>query len=225
MSLSRRRFLVLSSLGIAGAGLAFATGCRGKQTAHVLQKDDADMVGSHAAGGEVYKPLIDEAVAKLLGRHEHGANPVDLASTAPQPMRICFIGVENRSSEEIGDFKEQIYQLIDSHISQSTVYQPINKRMVDAALHESRMRPDQLMVPANQEVFVGMLGQQGQPIDFLLYAVITSGTTKNNGDYQRDYLLTLEMVNIHTGDYDKESAALSKGYHKSLIGKVKNYGF
>lgn len=229
MSLSRRRFLVsslqLSASGLAGASLLASPGCRGKQTAHVLQKDDADMVGSHAAGAETYKPLVAEAVGKLLGRHEHGVQPASLNSSALQPMRVCFIGVENRSSEEIGDFKEQIYQLIDSQLLQSSTYRPINKRLVDAALHESRLRPDQLMLPENQALFAGVLGQQGEPVDFLLYAVITSGTTRNNGDYQRDYLLTLEMVNIHTGDYDKESASLSKGYHKSLLGKVKNYGF
>jgi hypothetical protein len=227
MSLSRRRFLVsslhLSASGLAGASLLVSPGCRGKQTAHVLQKDDADMVGSHAAGAETYKPLIAEAVAKLLGRHEHGVQPAGLA--APQPMRICFVGVENRSSEEIGDFKEQIYQLVDSQLLQSSTYASVSKRFVDAALRESRMRPDQLMLPENQRMFAAMLEQQGQPFDYLLYAIITSGTTNNNGDYQRDYLLTLEMINIHTGEYDKESASLSKGYHKSLLGKVKNYGF
>lgn len=224
MRASFRRLLVLSIWGTAAAGLLAAPGCRGKQTAHVLQKDDADMVGSHNAGAETYKPLIDEAVGKLLARHEHGIQPVGLSASAERPLRICFVGVENRSTEAIGDFKEQIYQQIDTLILQSSVYQPINKRLVDAALHETRMRPDQLMLPENQRMFAATLEQQGQPFDFLLYAVLTSGTTRNNGDYQRDYLLTLEMVNIQTGDYDKESASLSKGYHKSLLGKVKNYG-
>ena len=53
--------------------------------------------------------------------------------------------------------------------------------------------------------------QQGQPFDFLLYATLTSGTTRVNKDYQRDYLLTLEMVNLHNGEYDKQSATLTQG--------------
>jgi hypothetical protein len=224
MRMHIRPLLVISLSAAVLAGFISLSGCRGKQTAHVLKKDEADMVGSHNAGAETFKPLIAEAVTNLLGRHHHGVHPVGLNATAEQPMRICFVGVENRSTEEIGDFKEQIYQQIDSLLLQSAVYQPISKRFVDAALHETRMRPDQLMLPENQRIFAGMLEQQGQPFDFLLYAVITSGTTRNNGDYQRDYLLTLEMINIHTGDYDKESASLSKGYHKSLLGKVKNYG-
>ncbi len=51
--------------------------------------------------------------------------------------------------------------------------------------------------------------------DFLLYATLTSGTTRENKDYQRDYLLTMEMVNLQNGQYDKESATLTKGYHHS----------
>ena len=53
--------------------------------------------------------------------------------------------------------------------------------------------------------------QQGQPFDFLLYATITSGTTHANKDYQRDYLLTLEMINVHTGEYDKQAARSQQG--------------
>jgi hypothetical protein len=31
------------------------------------------------------------------------------------------------------------------------------------------------------------------------------------------------LVNVETGDYDKESAMLRKGYHKSKLGAAKNY--
>ena len=37
----------------------------------------------------------------------------------PQPKRICFVAVENKSAEEIGDFKDQLYQIIDLHIVNS----------------------------------------------------------------------------------------------------------
>ena len=60
--------------------------------------------------------------------------------------------------------------------------------------------------------------------DFLLFAKITSGTTRSNKDYQRDYLLTLELLDIHTGEALKESADLRKGYHKSKLGELKHYG-
>ncbi len=67
--------------------------------------------------------------------------------------------------------------------------------------------------------FVAALEQQGQPFDAMLYAVITSGTTRENKDYQRDYLLTLELVDIHNGQYDKQAATLTKGYYHSRPAK------
>ena len=57
----------------------------------------------------------------------------------------------------------------------------------------------------------------------MLFATLTSGTTQSNNDQQRDYLLTLELVNIQTGSFDKESAKVRKGYHKSHVGMWKNY--
>jgi hypothetical protein len=76
-----------------------------------------------------------------------------------------------------------------------------------------------LMVPMNMRMFVAEMEQQGQPFDYLLYATITSGTTQRNKDYQRDYLLTLEMVNVHTGQSDKQDASISKGYHHTRVSK------
>ena len=37
-------------------------------------------------------------------------------------------------------------------------------------------------------------------------------------------MLTLEMVNVHTGEFLKESAKIRKGYSKSRVGKWWNYG-
>ncbi len=180
------------------------------------------MVGSHTAGAATFNPLINEAVAKLLGRQQMQLQQVSFAGPVV-PKRICFIGVENRSVEELGDFKEQIYEQIDSQLLQSSKFNPISRRVVDAALWESRLRPDSLFIPDNMRLFTAVMEQQGQPFDYLLYARLTSGTTHNNHDYQRDYLLTLEMVNVQTGQYDKQSAKIRKGYHHSQLGKWRNY--
>lgn len=177
------------------------------------------MVGSHQAGAETWRPLMDEAVAKLLGRHAAARQPGPNGQIAP-PLRICFVGVENKSSEDIGDFKDQIYEQIDSRILESQVFQPVSKRFVDAGLMQTRLRPDLLMVPGNMRMFAAALEQQGQPFDFLLYATITSGTTRENKDYQRDYLLTMELVDVHNGQYDKQSATLSKGYYHSRLSRL-----
>lgn len=211
--------------GFVGLGVLVLNGCRGKQYAKVTPPGQPDMVGSHTAGSETFKPLVEEAVGSLLARNCAPPPHVTPVSTggpetiAPPPRRICFVCVENKSAEEIGDFKEQIYQTIDLHILNSHVFQPVNKRFVDAGLVQTRLRPDQLFVPENMRMFTAVMEQQGQPFDCLLYATITSGTTHENKDYQRDYLLTLEMVDVRSGQYDKQAATLSKGYYHSRSAK------
>jgi hypothetical protein len=181
------------------------------------------MVGSHTAGSEVYNPLVEEAVGRLLGSCEtlpvSALEPNGIAET----RKICFVGVENKSAEELADFKDQIYQMIDAQINRSGHFEAVSRRMVDAALIETRLRPDSLLVPSNMQLFTSVLQRQGQPIDYLLYATLTSGTTERNTSSQRNYLLTLEIVDTRTGSYKKEQAEIRKGYHKSPLGKLSNY--
>src|SRR5262245_57960965 len=54
----RRDFLLV------GAGLLMA-GCKSTQYARVIKPGEREMVGSHQAGQETFRPLVDEAVTKL----------------------------------------------------------------------------------------------------------------------------------------------------------------
>lgn len=214
--MNRRRFLVRSGAVLFGGSGMVLGGCRAQQHGHVMTHDQKDMVGSHGAGAETYKPLVDEAVGKLLARQAHGVQP---AGGAPGAKRVCFVGVENKSAEELGDFKEQLTEVIDNRIVESGSFAPVSRRFVQAGLRETRLRPDELFLPDNRARFLAVMQSQGQPFDYLLFASITSGTTRDNGSFQRDYLLTLELVNVQTGAPDKESATLRKGYTKSHFGK------
>jgi hypothetical protein len=217
---SRRYFICLVGSWISVTPLM---GCRGMQFARVIQPGGREMIGSHQAGQETFEPLIDEAVGKLLGRHEQPTHQLVSASAEllpPPQMRICFVGVENKTIEEIGDFKEQIYEMIDARLLDSSTFVPISQRFVDVGLRQTRLRPDDLFVPEHLRNFLGVMEQQGQPFDFLLFAKLTSGTTRQNHDYQRDYVLTLELVDIATGQQDKQSATLSKGYHHSRLSRA-----
>lgn len=220
----RRYFLVRSVAAPAYLGSLLWSGCRGKQIAHVLKDDDEDMVGSHAAGAETWKPLVEESVGKLLARNCSEIHPASLSGDGELgKKRVCFMGVENKSAEEIGDSREQIYELIDSLISSSEQFQLINKRFVEAGLDECGLRGDDLFVPAKRRMFMEAMENSGQPISYLLFAKITSLSTKSNGDSQRDYQLVLELINTESGEADKESATLRKGYHKSKLSKLKHY--
>lgn len=224
--MERRQFLfTLCQCGIA-SGLASSLGCRGTQRAKVLSADAPDMVGSHAAGAETWGPLIQSSMSQLLGRQMNEIAQVQPAGHMDGKLprkRICFVGVENKSAEEIGDFREQIYQKIDTCISQSEMFDVIHKRYVESGLLQCQLRPDDLFIPGNRRQFSAAMEQLEQPFDYLMYATVTSGTTRSNKDYQRDYLLTLELIDMDSGRSDKESAELRKGYTKTNLGQRKHY--
>jgi len=222
--MDRRRFFERIGFSVAGLVIGTVVGCKGHQYAHVLAETDKDMVGSHTAGAETWEPLIQSSVTQLLSR-EH--NSVTLTSHTGEPCkkRICFLHVDNRSSEEIGDFGDQIYQKIDTIINASETFELVNIRAVKAGLQQAGLRPDDLYTPSARRKFAATMEQEREPIDYFLYATITSGTTRSNKkDYQRDYLFTLELVNFETGHTEKESAEIRKGYHKSKLGKLRIYG-
>ena len=86
------RPITLALIAIAGT-----TGCRGTQFARVIQPGQNEMVGSHQAGQETFRPLVDEAVIKLLGRHEASSTAVHRqVSTGPEllpPPKSCAVPV------------------------------------------------------------------------------------------------------------------------------------
>jgi hypothetical protein len=221
--LNRCRICRSVVIAILGFAILVQLGCRSNQTAQVMKPGDKQMVGSHQAGNETYGPLVDECVGKLLARHGPGSMEQASLVQGAQPgqLRVCFVGVENKSMEEMGDFKDDLFQRIDSRILQSQVFQSVSRRYVEAGLQQCRLRPDDLMVPSNLRTFTASMEQMQQPFDFLLFATVTSGTTRSNKDYQRNYLMTLELVNVHNGQADKESAELEKQYNVSALAKVK----
>ena len=193
---------------------SFLTGCR-SQTGTVLRPGSKQLVGSHKAGQEVFKPLVEESVARLLSAEEE-------RGTGPAPKKICFVGVENYSAEELADFKEQLYEMIETSVSSSGKYVSVSRRFVDAALRQERFRMDDLFIPENQRKLQAALEKDGQPFEYLLFAKLTSGTTVDNKDKQRDYRLTLELININDGTSIKEGCDLSKAYNVSLGAKMRN---
>lgn len=222
--MDRRHFFERIGFSVAGLVIGTVSGCKGHQYAHVLNETDKNMVGSHTAGAETWEPLIQTSVSQLLSR-EHSSVTLTSHTGEPCKKRICFLHVDNRSSEEIGDFGDQIYQKIDTIINSSETFELVNIRAVKAGLQQAGLRPDDLYTPSARRKFAATMEQEREPIDYFLYATITSGTTRSNKkDYQRDYLFTLELVNFETGHTEKESAEIRKGYHKSKLGKLRIYG-
>lgn len=217
--MNRRNFIGWTFATLTGTAWG---GCRGRQFGRVLDEGQPDMVGSHSAGAETYNALVDTAVGRMLGR-EHDILMASASGPHIPGRRVCFLGVENRSAEEMGDFKEQVYEQIDASVAGSGSFDTISRRYIEAGLRSCHLRTDDLLTPDGQRAFQAVMEQQGQAFDYLLYATLTSGTTISNNDKQRDYLLTLELVNVQTGQYTKESATIRKGYHKSQMAMLKGY--
>ena len=206
-------------------GVIFA-GCKGTQ-ARLMHNGELDKVGSNRAGAEVYNPIVRVSVEKLLGRA--ATEPIQqvnyhMGPSFPSAKRkVCFIGLENASVEELGDFKEHIKSAILEGISSSDQFEVVSDRAVTAGLRALSLRPDDLFMQENMRMFTSAMGRGGTPVDYLLFAKITSGTTESNRDIQRDYKLTLELVNTQTFVPIIESTPMRKEYNNSVKGKIGNW--
>ena len=194
------RTILVTSLAILLAG------CRTTPQGRLMTEDEGDLVGAKSAGAETYNRLIDQSLTKLLARRD--------GEVKGSSARVAFVALENKSIEDIGDWQAQIEQVIETTIEHTDRYRLISKRFVEAAFRELRFRPDDLFIPAKRREFAQILERDQNPVDFLLYAVLTSGTTKGAEVKQRDYILTMEIINVATGDQDKESTRIRKEYQR-----------
>lgn len=200
-------------------------GCIGTQ-ARLMHWNEVNKVGSNRAGAEVYNPMVRDATGKLLAKAStEPILQVDY-NTAPAfqgKRKVCFIGLENASMEELGDFKEHIKTAILEEISSSELFEIVSDRAVTAGLRALSLRPDDLFMQENMRMFTSAMGRGGTPVDYLLFAKITSGTTEDNRDLQRDYKLTLELINTQSFVPVTVSTPMRKEYNNSLKGKIGNW--
>ncbi len=170
--------------------------------------EEGDLVGANKGGSPTYNQLIAEASRKLL---DSAANKERTEGT----RQICFVGIENQGIEELGDIRAATNQEIETVLFQSQVFDMISQRYVDSALRETSLRPSDIFLRNNQERFLGVLRDNGQDPDYLLWAIYTTLSTAGESESQRDYLLTLELIDVETGRLvEKETAKVRKAYEK-----------
>ncbi|MDR0327189.1 MAG: penicillin-binding protein activator LpoB [Planctomycetaceae bacterium] len=220
MRLFQRAVLLLLFCGVAAAG------CKGTQ-ARLMHSSELNKVGSNRAGAEVYNPMVRSAAGKLLEKaamepiQQVGYNTGSHSFEAKR--KVCFISLENASMEELGDFKEHIKTAILEEVSSSNQFEIVSDRAVTAGLRALSLRPDDLFMQENMRMFTSAMGRGGTPVDYLLFAKITSGTTEDNRDMQRDYKLTLELINTQTFVPITVSTPMRKEYNNSVKGKIGNW--
>ena len=183
---------------------ALTSGCA--ETGRVMTPDEPSLVGSRTAGADVYNRLIDETLRKLLESANRSGGPKKL---------ICFVDIENKGAEELAENKAAIYEQIDTIIVESGVYTPVSRRYVEAALRQTGLRPDEIFLGQGRQQFMLVLGSQGMTPDYLLWGTVTNLSTDGVDLRQREYLLTMELVNAYTGMTEaKKSSKMRKEYTK-----------
>lgn len=191
---------------LLGGLLAFS-GCSGP-SGRLMTDEEDDYVGARTAGQETWDRLVEGSVGKLLNRVV--ASNQGLAKT-----RVAFVGLENKSSEALGDWRDQLIATIATAINTSERFTMVSDRYVSAGLREARVNRDDLFLPKNQRAFAAALEQAGNPVEALLFASIQSGTTRGGGDVRQvKYSLTLELVDLATGEPVMEKVDIRKAYTK-----------
>ena len=92
----RRDFL---RSGLALGGLATLAGCKGNQYARIIKPGDQQMVGSHQAGQEAFRPMIDEAVG-TPGQGATGAVLVLILMVILLLPMLYYVRTTARATEE-----------------------------------------------------------------------------------------------------------------------------
>ena len=219
---------LLRSLGaLVVIALLFGGGCE-TQKGKLVDVSSPERVGSHKAGSEVYDPAASAAVEGLLVQAAGTPiMPEDVGNTLgqyvddPYKRRVCFVGVENAGGEEMGDIREDLAETIRTMIAQSDQFDVIDSRLVTAGLRETGLRVDDLLLPDKRARFASALGEMDSPFDYILFAKVTTATTRDNADSQVKYSLTLDLVNVHTGSSTRQTVELKKHYNKSVKAKIR----
>lgn len=173
----------------------------------VKEEGEGSLVGAKTAGAETYNKLVAGTVEKLLREHSEVHKG--------KRMLLCFVDIENRSAEELAENREAIYEEIDTIIVNSGAYTNISRRYVDAALRNTGLRAEEIFLGDGRKKFMSVLGKEGFTPDYLLWGKVTTLSTEGSNRREREYLLTLEMVNALTGLTEaKKTEKVRKEYKK-----------
>ena len=201
----RRYGLFSVALSLIGLGLG---GACGGPSGRVKDPSEANIVGSRRAGAEVYRPTVKAALDSLLGQYRGEVR-------AQGKRTIAFIGVENKTREELRDILDAINQTVETTLTESGIFTVVGQEFVEAAIREIGGRREQLFLAKGREDFKSVLGKQGIVPDYLLFAKLTSMTTEAEAEREVFYQVTLDMLDANTGEKIASKVSESiKGYTK-----------
>lgn len=198
------KYIYWIKTGLACCLLATIVSC-GPQ-GRIKADDEGTLVGSQSAGADIYNRLIDETLKKLIDQTK---------GTVAGKKVVCFVDMENKGAEELGANKDAIYEQIDTILVESRVYTSVSRRFVEAALRSTGLYPGDIFLGPGRKKFMKVLGSQGITPDYLLWGTVTNLSTFGAQLNEREYMLTMEMVDAHTGLTEaKKSFKMRKEYKK-----------
>ena len=182
-----------------------------QDAAYIKTEEDPDLVDAKKGGIVVYDQLVSEVTTKLLANHAPSAT----LERAQGKMKVAFVGIENSGAEELRDIREAIYENIDTILVNEQLYMPVSRRFVDAAMRQTGQRPEDLFLRSGRESFLAAITKEGVAPDYLLFAKVTTLSSEGVDENQRNYQLTLDLVDANTGVTEaKETGRVRKGFNK-----------
>ena len=174
------------------AALLFS--CGSQESARILDDNERDLVDVKGAGAATFDQLIDETVEKLLEPYKGEFAELKVRS-------VAFIDLENRTNEELADWRDLLIDKIEISVNKRRAFKAVSIKFVSTALTEMGNPPvEKLFLPAKRREFAKILERDTVPVQYLLYGRLTRGGTRGAGKRQANYLLTLNLVNIETGE-------------------------
>ncbi|MBK8979690.1 MAG: hypothetical protein IPM29_27640 [Planctomycetes bacterium] len=191
------------------ACLTFAA-CAGPQ-ARIMDDNEDDLVGGDRAGSATYDRLVKGAVQELLEKYTDQV----LAGSQPGGLNVAFAGIENATREELGEWRDELNEIIDTSINDFRGFSTVSQRYVRAALNETGLTTEDLFIPAKRREFFRVLEiQAGNPVKAIVWARLTGGSQQQGQTRQQRYRLTLDMVDSETGKNLKADAEVRKEYNR-----------
>lgn len=180
--------------------------CESPPEARILGDNERDLVDIKGAGAATFDRLIDDSVAKLLAPYKGEFAELKVRT-------LAFIDLENRTKEELGEWRDLLIDKIEISINKRRAFKTISMKVITTVLREMGNPPvEQLVLPGKRREFAKVLERRTLPVQYLLYGRLTRGGTRGAGRRQANYLLTLELINIVTGESNTVGTEVRKEF-------------
>jgi Peptidoglycan-synthase activator LpoB len=187
--------------------VAFASCEAERPMARIKGDNERDEVGSRAGGAATFGRLVDATVSKLLEPYKGEFAELKVRS-------LAFVDLENRTQEELGEWREQLIDKIEASVNDRREFKAISIRFVSTVLKEMGNPPvDKLFLPKGRREFAKIMEAKSSPVQYLMWGRLTRGVTQGEGRRQADYVLSLELINIETGEQNKKITTVRKEYN------------